>query len=324
MTNDTPRIQQKGRTGEDRKEKGILKAQHGKSKGGQVKKPSAKKIERLTARYHSLWMREIKSHKHAFPDWSYLGVLALAKRKRDAMTAEEKANHNRKYREYVKARIEKNPDLGLRQRQQTENWRSKNRIPVSRYLMMTDAQKEEYKSKGRDWRITKYNDIKQKAAIRYRQMPEAEKIKYKINVRLWKKNNPRRNLDHNKSTVKKRIAKDPAFKLQTRLRDRLKSILRSGMISSNVTRSTFLGCTPTQLALHLESQFKSWMTWENYGKRWHVDHILPCASFDHSDPKQVAQCWHWLNLRPLEAKKNMIKSSKITEPQMHLMIGSVH
>ena len=40
------------------------------------------------------------------------------------------------------------------------------------------------------------------------------------------------------------------------------------------TSKTFdlLGCNITQFIKHLESQFKPGMTWENYGKVWHVDH----------------------------------------------------
>jgi hypothetical protein len=84
--------------------------------------------------------------------------------------------------------------------------------------------------------------------------------------------------------------------------------------------SGLTGCTASQLKKHLESGFKRGMTWDNHGTQWHVDHILPIASFDHSDPRQVAQCWHWTNLRPLDAKANIMKSDTITEPQMQLLL----
>jgi hypothetical protein len=51
------------------------------------------------------------------------------------------------------------------------------------------------------------------------------------------------------------------------------------------------------------------MTWDNYGE-WHVDHIQPCASFDLSDPKQLAECFNWSNLQPLWAKENISKGAK--------------
>ena len=72
---------------------------------------------------------------------------------------------------------------------------------------------------------------------------------------------------------------------------------------------------------HLESQFEDWMTWDNHGvlhpteKRWQIDHIKPQAvmlegvtSMD--DPK-IRECWALENLRPLEARENILKGNKI-------------
>ena len=86
----------------------------------------------------------------------------------------------------------------------------------------------------------------------------------------------------------------------------------------------YIGCNHQQLVKHLESGFKKGMTWSNYGTHWHVDHILPCASFDHSDSNQVAQCWHWTNLQPLWAAENVAKKDKITQPQMSLRLCVTH
>lgn len=112
-------------------------------------------------------------------------------------------------------------------------------------------------------------------------------------------------------------AKDPFYRVRKNFRSRLNMLLKNGKQISTVT---YLGCSKEEFMKHLESQFEKWMTWENYGTKWHVDHIMPCASFDHSDPKQIAMCWHFSNLRPLCAKKNASKGAKITHPQMALPI----
>ena len=63
---------------------------------------------------------------------------------------------------------------------------------------------------------------------------------------------------------------------------------------------------------HLEKQFLSGMTWDNYGD-WHIDHIIPKSSFKYAsfeDP-EFRECWSLSNLRPLWGKENIQKSDKI-------------
>jgi len=82
--------------------------------------------------------------------------------------------------------------------------------------------------------------------------------------------------------------------------------------NKNDKRSTeLLGCSISELRNHLEKQFDNKMSWENYGTYWHIDHIIPCSSFDFSDPIQQKKCFNYTNLQPLEAKANIKKSNKI-------------
>ena len=72
-----------------------------------------------------------------------------------------------------------------------------------------------------------------------------------------------------------------------------------------------VGCDLEYLKEYLEKQFVDGMTWKNYGEIWHVDHALPCNSFDLSDPEQQKRCFHYTNLQPLFATDNMEKGAKI-------------
>lgn len=70
------------------------------------------------------------------------------------------------------------------------------------------------------------------------------------------------------------------------------------------------------LRAHLERQFTKGMTWQNFGQ-WHVDHILPRASFQFAsaeDPEFKA-CWSLTNLRPLWADDNLRKRDQ----RLHLI-----
>lgn len=69
--------------------------------------------------------------------------------------------------------------------------------------------------------------------------------------------------------------------------------------------------SPDDLRRHLEGMFEPWMTWDNYGSHWHIDHITPQAKFQFistSDPSFV-ECWALSNLRPLEKIANLKKGS---------------
>ena len=63
----------------------------------------------------------------------------------------------------------------------------------------------------------------------------------------------------------------------------------------------------------IEFQFSDNMNWNNYGKYWHIDHVIPMASFNFSKEEDVKFCMNWKNLRPLEAKLNISKGCKVDE-----------
>ena len=133
------------------------------------------------------------------------------------------------------------------------------------YIEKTKEYNKEYSSKNKD-KILKYNSVWN---IKY------SKKKYHIN---------------------------PQYRLICHLRSQLHAVLGGGR-----SRRTLevLGCSPEQLAQHLESQFQPWMTWENMGGRsvstpdttWDVDHIIPLSSAQTEE--DVYHLNHYTNLQPL-------------------------
>lgn len=61
-----------------------------------------------------------------------------------------------------------------------------------------------------------------------------------------------------------------------------------------------------QLKEHLEQQFTSEMSWDNYGSYWEIDHIIPQNLFNITDEKckDFQICWSFANLRPLPIVEN--------------------
>ena len=85
---------------------------------------------------------------------------------------------------------------------------------------------------------------------------------------------------------------------------------RSSMDFKQLKSKELLGCSFETARKHIESLFKPGMSWNNYGK-WHMDHIIPCASFDLRCPVQQLACCYYKNLQPLWAFDNMSKGSQI-------------
>jgi hypothetical protein len=139
-------------------------------------------------------------------------------------------------------------------------------------------------------------------------------------ARNWRERNPERALQIQRASEKRRRS-NPKHRAKLNLKSRFRELMGSVKDGGHQRFSKLIGCTTAQLASHLESKFKRGMTWENYGTHWHVDHIIPCAAFDHANPDQARQCWHFTNLAPLEAKKNLAKSDKITAPQLSLLLS---
>ncbi len=119
-----------------------------------------------------------------------------------------------------------------------------------------------------------------------------------------------KNKKHIHKKQKLYLSSNKEAKIRHNLRVRINHVLQ-GKIKSGGTIE-LLGCTAEFLAMHIEQQFKDGMSWENYGRNgWHIDHIIPCSSFDLTDPEQQRKCFHYSNLQPLWAEDNLRKSDKI-------------
>lgn len=113
---------------------------------------------------------------------------------------------------------------------------------------------------------------------------------------------------HMRSYRNAKFASDIQYRLRMVCKNRIWWALR-GVADKSAKTETLIGCTMLELKTHLERQFTEGMSWDNYGK-WHIDHIIPCAAFDLTDPVQQRQCFHYSNLQPLWAADNFSKGKK--------------
>jgi hypothetical protein len=141
---------------------------------------------------------------------------------------------------------------------------------------------------------------------------ECCKIKDRERYRTNREEIIRKKVILNNKRRKIRKLEDPIYKLGCNLRRRTLLALQ-GRRKHNKTIE-LLGCTPEFLRKYLESKFAEGMSWDNYGyKGWHVDHIIPCSSFDLSKEEEQRKCFHYTNLQPLWAEDNMKKADKIIQ-----------
>ena len=105
---------------------------------------------------------------------------------------------------------------------------------------------------------------------------------------------------------------DPNFKLKYAIRSNLHSHLRriENGIKSERTLS-YVGCSLNFLKSWFESQFDQYMSWDNHGTYWHIDHIKPCSSFNLTNNDMLTACYNWSNLRPIHYLENLSKGDKV-------------
>lgn len=163
------------------------------------------------------------------------------------------------------------------------------------------------------WRKQRTNPewIKKRRAM-HRQWSAKNKEHKIIWDRQWRKSNPDKMRAFRR---KQRI--NPKYRLKSNLCKRMREFMKRGLHKQSATK--LIGCSRQHLMQWIEKRFTKGMAWNNYGE-WHVDHIIPCASFDLSKPEQQRMCFHYTNLRPLWAAENMAKSDTIITAQPELTL----
>jgi hypothetical protein len=146
-----------------------------------------------------------------------------------------------------------------------------------------------------------------------------------LSAKQWRIDNPEKARESQAKSSKKYCEKNrsqrtayarlyrqrPGPRLASNLRRRLYSALMGK--SRSLSLLDLLGCSLDQLRKHIESQWSSGMSWDNYGLNgWHVDHIYPLSKLDLTDPEQLRRACHFSNLSPMWAELNRRKYNKVS------------
>lgn len=170
----------------------------------------------------------------------------------------------------------------------------------------------EYRAETKDRRAQydkdRYREKRDEIRARSRAWREANQERKLENNRIWAIRNPEKARESALAS-KRRRRQCP----QVRLSAAVSSQIRISLVQRKQGRKweILVGYALADIRNHLERQFLKGMSWDNYGD-WHVDHILPIASFSFSGPDdpEFRACWALTNLRPLWARDNIVKRDK--------------
>jgi hypothetical protein len=124
----------------------------------------------------------------------------------------------------------------------------------------------------------------------------------------WSKNNKdivnKRAIARDKFKVKT----DPEYRIKKYLRIRFWEVINKNKSTKSKSILNIMGCTVQEYRNNLESQFKPEMTWENHGKIWEIDHIIPLSLFNLTKEEEQKKGFHHSNTQPLFKTTKIAKS----------------
>jgi hypothetical protein len=150
---------------------------------------------------------------------------------------------------------------------------------------------------------------------KFRQKRLDKKKEYYERIKDTEEYKEKQRLSREKRDYKERYKKSSSDEFQ-----RYKSIIRHTITSPYRNRKKWvrkdsksveiLGANYFVVKEFITRQFLKGMTWENYGKVWQIDHVIPLDSAG-KDPEKLKRLCYYENLSPLWSMDNIRKGAKV-------------
>lgn len=172
---------------------------------------------------------------------------------------------------------------------------------------------------SKDYHAETYDHEKSRAAvIKVTDWAKNNRVKSNDIKKQWVDNNPvkhalstRKAYDKRNETRRlQRVNGDAGFIARESMSGMVKRICNLTGKKKKLKTIEYLGYTVVEIKDHLESLFTDGMTWNNHGE-WHIDHIVPVSWWLKNGVTDPSMINALINLQPLWAKDNLIKSDKI-------------
>lgn len=172
--------------------------------------------------------------------------------------------------------------------------------------------KDRYRTRRQEYRKANIEKLSAAGRVYY----EKNKAKVLERHRRNRESSRESTRKRNREYQKQKWREDFEYWLKKTVSRRMRDALTAQATTKSERTLKLIGCSASQLKIHLEAKFLPGMSWDNYGYRgWHIDHIVPLAKFDLEDPLQQSAAFHFTNLQPLWAKDNLAKRDRITGQQ---------
>jgi len=109
---------------------------------------------------------------------------------------------------------------------------------------------------------------------------------------------------------------------------RIKKILRSRLNMALTSKGVKKCKSIIELSACNLDFFKKWIqyqyeeitnneiNWDDFKKNYHIDHLIPCSSFNLTDIEEQKKCFHWKNIQILTKNDNLKKSNLIISQEL--------
>ena len=228
------------------------------------------------------------------------------KTEEEILKAKEIAN------ERAKKWYEKNKEKAKLTRQEYyENNKDKKKTNDIKYR---ENNKEKIKKSNTKYRKNNKEKVKELEKNRVKKYRENNKEKIKESTKLYRENNKEKIKNamtkwriENPDYIKNRKNIDSLFKLKCSIKTIIYKSLHYNNYYKKSKTNDILGCSYEEFRAYVESLWKSWMNWDNYGnpkdgiyelnKTWDIDHIIPLSSA--TTEEELLKLNHFSNLQPL-------------------------
>jgi excinuclease UvrABC ATPase subunit len=177
---------------------------------------------------------------------------------------------------------------------------------------MTKEEKREYYKQYRLENKDKAKAYRSENKQKIKERRKAYRLDNKEKIREYNKEYRKNNLEKVRQEGRKM-----AQRRRESSKHRIHASFSSGVWKSIKDKSKsksfdLVGYSLGDLMARLESQFKPGMSWENYGRGWHIDHVKPMSwfNFKSKHDAEFKACWALDNLQPLWAFDNISKGNR--------------